>query len=368
MRLVLDSEQGQLRSTLRELLAEHAPPSRVREVMDGDEGYDSALWRRVSEDLGLSGLVVPESYGGSGVGNVERCIVLEELGRALSPVPYLASSVLAVDTVLAFDDAELAKEILPGLATGESIAAVALAGDDGSWGSSASSVAAVRGDGGWTLDGHASFVLSGDVADIVLVLAMTPEGPGFFVVSGKEVRRTPLHTLDPTRGMVRLDFAGAPARRAAVSDPAAVLDAVRDRAAVALAAERVGVIARVLEMTVEYAKTRVQFGRPIGSYQAVKHGCADMYRSYEQADSVLRYAAWAADHDPDELPLAAALTQVVTAPASFQAAADTVQLHGGIGYTWEHDAHLYYKRAKTNELLLDGPDQQQERLAMRLDI
>ncbi len=370
MHLVLDSEQRQLRSTVRELLADHAPPARVREVMVGDEGYDPALWRRACGELGLAGLVVPESHGGAGAGHVERCVVLEELGRALAPVPYLASAVLAVDTVLALDDADLSEKLLAGLASGERIGALALTGDDGGWGSATASLTAGRRGGDWVLDGHVSFVVAGDVADTVLAYAATPDGPAWFVVSGDAagLRRTPLRTLDPTRPMARLDFAATPACRADGADPAAVVAAVRDRAVVALTAERVGMMSRVLEMTVDYAKARVQFGRPIGSYQAVKHGCADMYCAVEQAESVLRYAAWAADHDPEEFPLAAALAQAHTGPAGFTLAADGLQLHGGIGYTWEHDAHLYYKRAKTNELLLGSPDQQRERLAERLGV
>ncbi|PXY30755.1 acyl-CoA dehydrogenase family protein [Prauserella flavalba] len=367
MELVLNSEQRQLRSAVRELLEDHAPSSRMREVMEGDEGWDRALWTRLAA-LGVAGLVIPEDRGGSGAGHTERSVVLEELGRALAPVPFLASAVLAVDTVLALADAELSAELLPQLATGELVAAVAVAGDDGTWGSSAQSITATRRNGVFALDGHASFVVSGDAAHLVLVYAGTPEGPGWFAVSGEAtgLRTTRLRTLDPTRGLARLDFAGTPARAVAVADPAAVLEAVRDRAAVALAAEQLGGLDHVLETTVDYAKVRVQFGRPIGSYQAVKHACADLYSTAEQARSVVRHAAWTADHDPEALPVAAALAQVVLGPGYFDSAAAGVQLHGGVGYTWEHDAHLYYKRAKTSELLLGAPGEQRARLADRL--
>jgi alkylation response protein AidB-like acyl-CoA dehydrogenase len=354
MQLVLDSEQDQLRSTVRKLLADHASPERVREVMESGQGWDRGLWQRISGDLGLAGLVVPEENGGAGAGHVERCVVLEELGRALAPVPFFASAVLAVDTALALGD----RELLPRLASGETIGTVALAGEDGTWGSSASSVRASESGGSWTLDGRASFVVSGDIADTVFVYA----DRGWFVVSG-DFARTTLSTLDPTRRLARLDFSATPARRVDTGDPAGVLEKVRQLASVALAAEQVGGMSRVLESTVEYAKVRVQFGRPIGSYQAVKHGCADMYSSYEQANSLLRYAAWTADHEPESLPLASATAQVFTGPAYFDAAADGVQLHGGIGYTWEHEAHLYYKRAKTSELLFgSGEDQLAEEL------
>ncbi|MEV0088124.1 acyl-CoA dehydrogenase family protein [Saccharopolyspora sp. NPDC050642] len=355
MQLVLTREQRELRSAVRKFLAEHAPPARVRELIDGD-GHDAGLWRRLAGELGATGLVVPEEHGGSGAGHVERAVVLEELGRALAPVPFLASAVLATDVLLALDDAEAQAELLPRLAAGELIGAVA-------W-DAESAPTATRRDGSWVLDGRAPQVISGDIADFVLVCARTEQGGSWFRVDGADgVTRTPLRTLDPTRRIARLDFAGAPARQLSTEDSDAVLAEVRDTAAVALAAEQLGGMERVLEMTVEYAKVRVQFGRAIGSYQAVKHRCADMYSAWEQAHSAVRHAAWTADEDRAHLPLAAAMVQVLVSPAYFEAAADTVQLHGGIGYTWEHDAHLYYKRAKTSELLLGTPDQQRARLA-----
>ena len=347
MQLVLDTEQRQLRSTVRELLADHG---NVRSVVDGAERYDRALWKQLGE-LGLTGLVVPEDRGGAGAGHVERAVVLEELGRALSPVPFFPSAVLAVDALQALGDTE----VLPALAAGEKIGALAVSGDDGSWGTVP--VTATERDGGWALDGHAPFVHSGDIADVVVVHT----AQGWFVTEDAE--RTPLSTLDPTRGQAKLTFTGSRARKLDTADPPGVLGAVRDRAAVALAAEQVGGIAKVLEITVEYAKVRVQFGRAIGSYQAVKHACADLYSTSERAESLLRHAAWVADHEPAELPLAAATTQVFTGPAYFEAARSGLQLHGGIGYTWEHDAHLYYKRAKSSELLFGGQDEQLARLA-----
>lgn len=372
MQLVLDQEQQELRAAVRTFLADHASSARVREVMDGD-GHDRELWRRLAGELGLAGLVVPEQHGGSGAGHVERCVVAEELGRALAPAPFLASAVLAVDTLLALDDRSAQAELLPQLVSGDLIGTVAVAEQGGSWEPAATTTSALLRDGNWVLDGHKMPVVSGDVADVVLVHARTPEGTGWFLVAADApgLRHTALRTLDPTRRLSRLDFWDTPARPLMSGDAGeatAVLEAVTDRAAVALAAEAVGGMGRVLELTADYAKVRVQFGRTIGSYQAVKHGCADMYCAVEQAYSALRYAAWTADHDVEQLPLAAALVQVVVLPAYFRAAADTVQLHGGVGYTWEHDAQLYYKRAKTSELLLGSGEQQRQRLADRLGI
>jgi acyl-CoA dehydrogenase len=284
-------------------------------------------------------------------------------------VPFLASAVLAVDTLLALDDPAAQNELLPRLASGELVATVAVAEHGGAWDPAETTTTASRRDGGWVIDGHKTPVISGDAADVILVHARTPDATGWFQVAGDApgLRRTGLCTLDPTRPLCRLDFAGTPARPL-TGDADTALAAAIDRAAVALAAEALGGIERVLEMTTDYAKARVQFGRPIGSYQSIKHSCAEMYSTSEQAQSAVRYAAWAADHDTGELPLAAALAQVFVLPAYFQAAADTVQLHGGIGYTWEHDAHLYYKRAKTSELLLGNGEQKQQRLANQLGI
>ena len=360
MQLVLNSEQQELRSVVGKFVAEHAPPDRIRQIMDTPEGFDRELWHRMAGELGLAGLVVPEEHGGSGSGNVERCVVAEELGRALLPTPFLASAVLAADALLALDDSEAQAELLPELVSGRLVAAVA----GGVLGSSDDVTASWRG-GTWLLEGRTAPVVLGGVADVVLVHARTDRGSGWFLVSGgaSGLTRTPLRTLDPTRKLARLDFSSAPARLLHAEDAAGTLSKVNDLAVVALLAEGVGGMQRALEMTVDYAKVRVQFGRAIGSYQAVKHSCADMYCACEQALSVVRHAAWVADNDPEQLPLAAASAQVFVSPAYFRAASDTVQLHGGIGYTWEHDAHFHLKRAKASELLLGTTAQHRVRVA-----
>lgn len=364
MRLILDEEQTRLGESVRALLADHCPPQRVREVMaDDGEGIDRRLWGQLAK-LGVTGLLVPDELGGSGAGHVERCVVLAELGAALAPVPQLSSAVLATDVVLALNDDSLAEELLPGIAAGRHTAAVAVSDTGGRWGSAADGVRAAQDDGHWRLAGEAAFVVDGVCADHVLVYT----DHGWFVADGGAVSWRPSRTLDPTRRMARAEFAGTSARHVPCDDPAGVLDALWHSAAVALAAEQLGGMRRVLEDTVEYAKVRVQFGRPIGSQQSVKHACAELYAACEQAESVVWHAAWAADHDPSGLPEAAALAQVVLGPAAFDTAAAGLQLHGGIGYTWEHDAHLYYKRAKTSELLLGTPADHRSRLADALSI
>ena len=354
MNLVLTPEQEQLRDTVRRLLTDRSPMRRVREIADGADGYDPALWRQLA-DLGLLGLAIPEQYGGAGSGHIEQSVVAEELGRALTPTPFLGT-VLAAGLLLATDDEDARKDLLPRIAAGDTIATVAT-----------NLAIAARHDGDdHLLTGRATPVLDGDRADLVLVAT----GDGVFAVTADSpgLTRTRLTALDPTRRLATLDLADAPARRLACTDPAAATAHLADLAGVTLAAEQVGGLLRCVEMTVDYAKIRVQFGRAIGSFQAVKHGCADMHVAGELAYSALRHATWAADHSPAELPVAASLAAAYCSAAYFQVAADTIQLHGGIGFTWEHDAHLYYKRAKTSELLFGDPTHHRAALADRLGV
>ncbi|MET0238053.1 MAG: acyl-CoA dehydrogenase family protein [Kibdelosporangium sp.] len=334
MQLVLNQEQEDLRASVRKFFQAQAPMTKVRAVVDGGHDFDRDLWRRMAGDLGLTGLAIPEEFGGVGAGQVERSIILEEMGRALIPSPYLSCAVFAADLLLASDDAEAKGEFLPAIAAGEVLAV-----------SGRADVSVSSGK----LDGRMGPVLDGATADIALV--HTDEG--IYLVDLKDVSKTPLVSYDPTRRFAHLTFAATPARLLA-GDHVAAASHAADIASVALASESAGVLARAMEMAVDYAKVRVQFGRVIGSYQAVKHSCVNSYVDYELAYSVVRHAAWAAEHALDELPLAAAHARALVLPAAFRVAARTIEAHGGIGYTWEHDAHLYYKRAKTNELLLAG--------------
>jgi acyl-CoA dehydrogenase len=346
VQLVLNQEQQDLRASVRKFFQEQAPMTKVRAVVDGELDFDRDLWRRMAGELGLTALAIPEEFGGVGASQVERSLVLEEMGRALTPSPYFSSAVLAADLLLALDDADAKAEFLPAISSGEVLAV-----------SGRADVTVSSGK----LNGQMGPVLDGATADIALVQA----DDGVHLVDLADVAKTPLVSYDPTRRFARLTFSGTPARRLTGDHVAAAAHA-GDLASVALAAESVGVLARAMEMAVEYAKVRVQFGRFIGSYQAVKHSCVNSYVDYELACSVVRHAAWAASHAPDELPLAAAHARALVLPAAFRVAAKTIEVHGGIGYTWEHDAHLYYKRAKTNELLLGDLDSLADRLAESL--
>jgi alkylation response protein AidB-like acyl-CoA dehydrogenase len=369
-------EQDQLRDAVRRFLEAKSPSSEVRRLMETTEGYDPAVWKQMANELGLQSIHIPEEFGGQGFTFVELAIVLEEMGRVLLCAPYFSSVVLAADAIMnAATDAQKG-ELLPGIASGETIATLAFTEPSGRWDASGIEMEAqVSGDSA-TLNGTKMFVIDGHTANLVVVAARTAgssgeDGISFFAVDGDAdgLTRTPLATMDQTRKQARLDFENVAARP--LGEPGAgwpALSKTLDQAAVGLANEMVGGAQKVLDMSVEYAKVRVQFGRPIGSFQAIKHKCADMLLEVESGKSAAYYAAWAAAEDNEELPVAASLAKAYCSDAYFHAAAENIQIHGGIGFTWEHDAHLYFKRAKSSEILLGDATYHRELLAQRIGI
>jgi len=371
MNFAFSDEQEELRSAVRRFLAEKSPESEVRRLMDTSEGYDPAVWNQMAEQLGLQSLTIPEEFGGSGFTYVELVVVLEEMGAALLCAPFFSSVVLAANALLTSGDDNAKKAYLPGIASGETIATLAITEDNGKWDFSGIELAATPSSDGWVLNGHKMFVLDGHVADLIVVAARTAKGVSLFAVPGDAagLTRAALPTMDQTRKQARLEFADVPATLIGTDGGAeAGLAKTLDLAAVALAAEQVGGAQHVLDASVEYAKTRIQFGRPIGSFQAIKHKCADMLLEVESAKSAAYYAAWAAAEDSDELPVVASLCKSYCSEAYFHAAAENIQIHGGIGFTWEHPAHLYFKRAKSSELLFGDPAYHRELLAQRIGI
>ena len=367
MIFAFSDEQRELAATLRRFLQDKSGSSEVRRLMATETGYDPRTWSQLAGQLGLPGLIVPEKHGGSGAGPVELALVCEEMGRALLCAPFFATAVLAVRALLASGDQAAADEFLPGIADGSTIATLAVCEDDGAWAADGVSTRARRsgeGEGdGYVLDGRKSFVIDGHTAGLLLVVARAEGGPSLFAVRGdaEGLARRTLRTLDPTRKQAALSLQAVPARLIGAEGSAGdVVAATLRLAAVALAAEQVGGAQRCLDMSVEYAKIRMQFGRPIGSFQAIKHMCADMLLEVESARSAAYYAAWAAQDGSDELPLLASLAKACCSEAYFRAAADNIQIHGGIGFTWEHDAHLYYRRAKSTELMLGTPAEHRE--------
>ena len=370
MNFTFSDEQQQLREFVRSFLEDKSSEAAVRELMDTEAGYDAEVWSQMAEQMGLQALIIPEEYGGQGYGYVELTVVLEEMGRALLCAPYFSSVVLATNTLIHSGDESAKSDLLPRIAAGE-IATLAFTEENGRWDESGITLEATAAGAGHTLSGSKMYVLDGHTADIILVAARTANGVSLFNVAGDAtgLTRTLLSTMDQTRKQARLDFDNTPATLVGTEGAGwGVLDRVLDLAAVALAAEQVGGAQMCLDMAVEYAKVRVQFGRPIGSFQAIKHKCADMLLEVESAKSAAYYAAWCAAELNDELPSTASLAKAYCSEAYFHAAAENIQIHGGIGFTWEHPAHLYFKRAKTSELLLGDPTYHRELLAQRIGI
>jgi alkylation response protein AidB-like acyl-CoA dehydrogenase len=368
------AELAELRDSVRDFLAAKSREQQVRAAIETERGYDEELWRQMASGLSLPGLALPEEYGGDGFGFTELQVVLEEMGRALTPSPFLASVVLAAGAILATGDEVAAKAYLPGIASGQTTATLAVAESGGlrsfeeltttaRLADGASADSGTAGGGSWLLTGTKQFVLHGATADLLVVAAHTEQGPGFFAVqpgrqSGTALTRTALRTLDLTRPMATLQFADTPATLIGTPGTAGpALDAVLDRAMTAVAAEQAGAARACLEASAAYARERHQFGRPIGSFQAVKHKCADMLVKVELAQAAATEAARAAAGDPDAAPLpqAAAVAHAVCSESLMFVAAENIQVHGGIGFTWEHPAHLYFRRAKASQLMFGGP-------------
>ena len=376
MNFAFSEDQEVLRESVRKFLEAKSPESEVRRLMETVDGYDPAVWAQMANELGLQSLHLPEEYGGQGYSWVELGIVLEEMGRVLLCAPYFSTVVLAANAILnAGTDADKAA-LLPGIASGETIATLALTEPNGRWDATGIELVATPAGDAYTLDGTKMFVIDGHLANTIIVvgrLAGTTgeDGIGFFAVDGNAtgLTRTALSTMDQTRKQAKLEFAGVAATPlGAVGDGWTALSKTLDQVAVGLANEMVGGAQLVLEQSVEYAKVRVQFGRPIGSFQAIKHKCADMLLEVESSKSAAYYAAWAAAEDSEELPVVASLAKAYCSDAYFHATAENIQIHGGIGFTWEHPAHLYFKRAKSSEILFGDATYHREQLAQRIGI
>ncbi len=371
MNFAFNEEQDELRRMVNRFLQEKSPETEVRRLMATTDGYDPEVWEQMAEQLGLLGLIIPEEFGGSGFSYVELIVVLEEMGAALLCAPYFSTVALATNALLTSGDEEAKAAYLPGIAAGETIATLAITEPSGKWELDAIELPATSTTEGWVLNGTKRFVIDGHLASLILVAARTDAGLSLFAVEhdAAGLTKTPLSTMDQTRKQAELVFSNTPARLIGTDGGAAEgLEKTLQLAAVALAAEQVGGAQRVLDQSVDYAKVRIQFGRPIGSFQAIKHKCADMLLEVESAKSAAYYAGWAAAEDNDELPIVSSLAKSYCSDAYFHAAGENIQIHGGIGFTWEHHAHLYFKRAKSSELLLGDPAYHREILAEKLGI
>ena len=371
MKFSFSAEQDEFRGNLRRLLAERVPTKEVRRLMESATGWERAGWRQLDTALGLSAIAIPEEHGGYGFGFAELCIVLEEFGRALVPAPYLATALAARAILHGGCDADRAS-LLPGIATGDTIATLASAEDSGSWEAAATTLTATPSGDAFRLDGHKSFVMDGASADLILLLARAPGSTGeaglsLFAVDGTAAGliRTPLPVMDPTRRLARLTFAGVPARLIGTEGAAALpYRRTMMESAAALANEMVGGAERLREDALAYAMMRMQFGRTIASFQSMKHKQAEMLLEVELAKSAAYYAAAAIDEGDEDAEAVASLAKAGAADAYVQTAIHAIQIHGGIGFTWDNDTHLWFKRAKSSEVLF-GDGQHHREIMMR---
>ncbi|HVS14104.1 MAG TPA: acyl-CoA dehydrogenase family protein [Thermoanaerobaculia bacterium] len=344
--------QKALKKQTRDLLRAVCPTEVPRRILEGDEPYAAEVWKALV-DMEAPATAIPEEYGGIGFGYLELCVIAEELGRALAPVPFSSSVYLATEAILLAGSEEQKQTWLPKLASGEVIATFAYAEGAGAL---SPDRLATKLEGG-KLSGVKNPVPDGDVAGLGVVLAASADGPTLALadLAGEGVTRQAVETLDPTRSHAEVTFAGAPAEVLGKPGEGWTLkDRVFDRAAVLFAMEQLGGSDACLAMAVDYAKGRYAFGRPIGSFQAIKHKLADMYIQNELARANCYYGAWALSTDAPELPTAAAAARVATIEAYHYAAKENIQTHGGIGFTWESDCHLYYRRSKLLALALGG--------------
>jgi acyl-CoA dehydrogenase len=355
----------QLREQARKFLSERCPTSAVRRILEGSEPYDKALWKEIAA-MGWTGASIPEEHGGAGLGHLGLCVLAEELGSALAPVPFSSSIYLAAEAIMAGASEAQKKAWLPKLASGEAIGTLALAEGPGK--ADVRKLRTTFRNG--TLAGEKLPVPDGDAADVAVVAAQGERGMVLVLVDlrGAGVNRSAVETIDPSRSHARIVFANTPAE--ALGSPGgaeALLKRVQDRAAVLFAFEQVGGAQRSLDMARDYALQRYAFGRPIGSFQAIKHKLADVYVATELARSNAYYGAWALARDAAELPLAAASARISANEAYFLAAKENIQVHGGMGYTWEYDCHLHYRRAKLLSLTLGSTRMWKDRLITQLE-
>ena len=369
MHFALTSEQRLIKDNVRSLLTRTAGLERLRAVIESGTGFDAALWNSLAGGIGCAGLMVPESYGGSGLRAVEMALVLEETGRTLAVVPLFETAVLAVQAILLLGTHAQKQTLLPDIAAGRTRAAVAITGSSGLPFPDGVAVAMDRNGGGWRLNGSAGFVTFAHVADLLLILTRSQDGLSVValraVTVGVSIER--LISLDPTRPLCRVDLDDVYVSDDAVlGEPYTATEALSLMLAIGaglLASEQTGGAEFCLSSTVDYAKQRVQFGRVIGSFQAVKHELADMMVAVEAARSAALYAAAAIDAGGDELFEAASVARVWCSETYRQCAAEAIQLHGGIGFTWEHHAHWYFKRARSSSTWLGEPALHRERVA-----
>jgi alkylation response protein AidB-like acyl-CoA dehydrogenase len=370
MQFSFTSEQEEFRLILRRFLEDKSPTTAVRRLMATETGWDRSAWQDLNQQLGLAAIHIPEAYGGQGFSFVELGIVLEEMGRALLCAPYFASTVLAATTIVNAGTEAQKRELLPSIADGSCVATLAFTEPNGKWDATGVETTATPAGGRFRLDGVKSFVLDGQASDLIVVLARRPgstgnDGLSFFTVPGNapNLTRRPLKVLDPTRKQARLEFRSVEADLLGQEGAAAApFTKTMTQAVACLASEMVGGAERLRQSALDYANLRVQFGRSIASFQSMKHKQADMLVDVELAKSAAYCAASAAADGDADLPALASLAKATASEAYLQTAIHTIQIHGGIGFTWDNDTHLWFKRAKSSEVFLGDATYHREQM------
>ena len=379
MEFSFSEDQVELRRAARRFLEVASSEERVRSAMETERGYDQATWEQLSEELAWTALTIPEEYGGLGMSYLDLHPLMEEMGRALLCSPFFSTICLGANALLLGGSEEQKERYLPGIAAGETTATLAFAERNNRMDAVGVEATHAKSGSGYILRGDKSYVLDGHTADLLIVAARSAgsagaEGVSLFLVTGDTdgLKRSWLPTMDQTRRLASVEL-----RDVTVTDDALLgqegrgwelCERTLDLARIALAAEQVGAAEMCLDMSVEYAKVRNQFGRPIGSFQSIKHKCADMLMMIESARSAAFYASALAAQGNEDLEEAASSAKAYCSDTFFHCAAETIQIHGGIGFTWEHAAHIYFKRAKATEILFGDPSFHRERVAQRMGL
>ena len=370
MKFSFTEEQDEFRSVLRRFLEDKSPSTEVRRLMATADGWEREQWTKINSELGLTAVAIPEAYGGHGFGLSEQCIVLEDMGRSLLCAPYFGSAVLAASAILYAGTEKQKSELLPGIASGSTVATLAFTEENGSWDNSGLTTIFDKSNNEYSITGIKSFVLDGTTADLIIVLARAPntkkdEGLSLFAVDGQAsgLKKELLKSVDETRKLARIHFDQVPAKLIGVEGNAAgPMKKPMTRSIICLANEMVGGAERLREDALEYVKMRMQFGRSIASFQVTKHKATDMLADVELAKSAAYFAAAAFDEEDDETEEAASIAKAASSEAYMQTAIHSIQMHGGIGFTWDNDTHLWFKRAKSSEVFLGDPAHHREKM------
>ena len=370
MNFGLSEEQEEYRTMVRRFFDERSYKRVARQRIALEEGYDTAEWSVMAQQLGLVGLCIPEEFGGSGYTTVELAIVLQEMGRSLYSGPFFGTVVLGVNAILGSNDHGAMSDLLPRVAAGDLILALAIFEDD-IWDLDSITTTATPNGNSWMLNGSKRYVIDASDAQTIIVYAQTGIGPSLFLVDNNDRKLTirRLETLDETRQLCTVDFNETPGCLLGVPGEAReIIAKTIDLANISLACESAGAAQRCLEMSVDYANSRIQFGRPIGSFQAIKHKCAEVLVEVEAAKAACTYAALAVANNDEQVRSVASMSKAFCADAFYRAASENIQIHGGIGFTFQHDAHLYFKRAKGTQIMFGDSNFHRERVAQMIGL